>query len=415
MVTDTAAHFEPPFLNQLQQQVIQRRDLEHPILGDMEAVVFDLLLEVGELLLFLLGAEHIPLIDDPEGTLQHALALAVDFRQQLDLFAFQQMEDLHGNHKSLGIVFHIGLGDLAVARIDHAQSRQIHQHYIVGNADVGQVDFGLVDEEDIGVVLGHITGQFIQGYFLGRPAELVPAFDQGLELLVELLLVERTILGPLTFDIAAEPGQHLRLAKGAVGLRIGAQLLREFLQVKILQLSPLGLGQIGDNRLVGLALAYQGRNCGQRLGRLGQDVIPQYRIDDGALAGRKGPQEGDGKFGGLETFQPSPLAVDEILEVFGDIQIGGRPIEDFEKTGERLDVTVVVRLFHRLFPVGSPNFSAPWRVPDSNVCPIPAKLAPVYHRSPVNRLEQVVGPLCRKPLITVNMTDGLHPNFFNQK
>ncbi len=168
VLADLAAFLQLAVLDQFEQQVVEGRYAKHPVLGDVEAVVLDLFLEIGQLFLFMLQAQHVPLVDDPEGPLQHPLALTVHFRQQLDLLAFQQVEHLHGDDEGLGVVFHVGLGHLAVARVDHAQAGQIHQHHVFRDIDVGQVNFGLVHEQHVFVVFRHVAGKVRQGDFLHR-------------------------------------------------------------------------------------------------------------------------------------------------------------------------------------------------------------------------------------------------------
>ena len=267
------------------------------------------------------------------------------------------MEDLHGDHKGLGIVFDVGLGDLAMARVDHAEPRQIHQNHVFGNIDVGQIDLGLVDEQYVGIVLGDIVGQFVQGDFLGRPAQFVPTLDQGFEFVKEFLFIEGAVLRALPLYIAIETGDDLGLTQCAVGIRAGPQFLGYFLEVEVLQFRPFRFGQVGYDGLVRLALAYQRRDGGQGLCSLRQNVIAQHGVDDGALAGGECAEKGNREFRRFQPLQPGAFAADVILEVLGDIEVRGCRVVDFEQSAERADVMVVIRLFHRLSILWGPGQS----------------------------------------------------------
>ena len=88
--------------------------------------------------------------------------------------------------------------------IHNAKTWKIDQHHVFRDGDIGQVNFSLIDEEDIGVIFGDVIGEFIKSDFLGGPTQFVPAFNQDFEFFKELLLVEGAVLGSLPLNIAAK-------------------------------------------------------------------------------------------------------------------------------------------------------------------------------------------------------------------
>ena len=134
------------------------------------------------------------------------------------------MKDFHRDDEGLGIILHIGFCDLSVSGVHNTQTREINQHHVLWNTDVSQINFRLVDEEDIGVVFRHVLRQFIEGDFFGRPCQVFPALNQRFEFIKEFLFVEASILSPLPLDIATQAGKDLTIPKAFISFWIGSKL-----------------------------------------------------------------------------------------------------------------------------------------------------------------------------------------------
>ena len=146
--------------------------------------------------------------------------------------------------------------------------------------------------------------------------------------------------------------QQIDMIEAFIVFRLFTQLLGQFAGIQVFEFFTGRWIQIMNNRPVGESLANQGGDGGKGFGGLGQDVIAQYGIDDGAFAGGEGTKKGYRKFRRLESFQPGSLAIDIVLKIVGCFDMGGSGIIRLEQAGKGLDIAAVIHLFHGVrFPV----------------------------------------------------------------